>query len=79
MAFSPLCSFYLHWVPRIQSRRVSNPGVLVSHAITNFKKALETLHKHTDKEYHKAAIVQADEFKVSMSGQQPNIQQRLSR
>ncbi len=56
----------------------SSPGVLVSRAVTNFKKGLETLRKHANKEYHKAAIVQADELKKSMSGQQPNIQQRMS-
>ena len=57
----------------------SNPGVLVRRALTNFKKALETIHKHADKEYHKAAIVKAGEFKKTMSGEQPNIQQRLSK
>ena len=47
--------------------------------LTNFKKALEMLHKHTDKEHHKVAIVQAEEFERSMSGQQPDIQQRMSK
>ena len=42
-------------------------------------KAMETLRKHADKEHHKAAIVRAEEFKKSMSHQQPNIQQRLSK
>ena len=37
------------------------------------------LHKHTDKEHHKVAIVQAKEFERSMSGQQPDIQQRMSK
>ena len=56
----------------------SNPGVLVSSPLTAFKKVLETLRKHADKEHHKSAIVRADEFKRTMSGQQPSIQQRLS-
>lgn len=37
------------------------------------------LRKHADKEHHKSAIVRAEEFKWAMFGQQPNIQQRLSR
>ena len=57
----------------------SNPGVLVTRPLTNFKKALEMLHKHTDKEHHKVAIVRAEEFERSMSGQQPVIQQRMSK
>ena len=56
----------------------SNPGVLVSRALTNFKKAMDTLKAHAQKSYHKAAIVQAEEFRKTMSGQQPDIQQRLS-
>ena len=43
------------------------------------KKALEMLHKHTDMEHHKVAIVQAEEFERSISGQQPDIQQRMSK
>ena len=46
--------------------------------LTNLK-ALETLHKHADKEHHKVAIVRAEEFEKSMSGQQPDIQQMLSK
>ena len=37
----------------------SNPGVLVCRPATIF---LETLHKHSNKEYHKVAIVRAEEF-----------------
>ncbi len=58
-------------------RRVS-PEILVSRPLVSFKKATETLQKHKDKECHKTAIVRADEFRKSMTGQQPNIQQRLS-
>ena len=57
----------------------SNPGVLVTRPLTNFKKALEMLHNHTDKEHHKVAIVRAEEFERSMSAQQPDIQQRMSK
>ena len=56
----------------------SNPGMLVSRPLTAFKKALEMLRKDADKEHHESAIVRADEFKRTMSGQQPSIQQRLS-
>ena len=56
-----------------------SPGVLVSRPLTVFKKALEKLRKHADKEHHKSTIVRAEEFKMSMAGQQPNIQQRLSK
>ena len=59
--------------------RGSSPGVLVSRPLSTFKKALETLRKHADKDHHKSAIVRADEFKKTMSGQQPSIQQRLSK
>ncbi len=56
-----------------------SPGVLVNRALTNFKKALETIRRHADKEYHKASMVKAGEFQKTMSGEQPNIQQRLSK
>ena len=56
----------------------SNPGVLVSCPLTAFKKALEMLRKHADKEHHKSANVRADEFKRTMSSQQPRIQGKLS-
>ena len=59
--------------------RRSNPGVLVSRPLKVFKKALETLRKHADKDHHQTAIVRANEFKMSMSNQQPNIEQRLSK
>ena len=59
--------------------RGSTPGVLVSPPLKVFKKALDTFRKHADKEHHKTAIVRADEFNRSMSNQQPNIQQRLSK
>ena len=57
----------------------SNPGVLVCRPLTNFKKALEMLHKHSNKEHHKVAIVCAEEFERSMSGKQPDVQQMLSK
>ena len=37
------------------------------------------LRKQADKEYHKTAVVQADEFKKTMSGQQPSITSRINR
>ena len=57
----------------------STPGVLVNRPLTAFNKALELLRKHADKEHHKAAVVRADEFKKTMSNQQPSIQIRLNR
>ena len=50
--------------------------MLVSHALTNFKRCYAN---HASKDHHKAAIVKAEEIKRSMSDQQPDIQQRLSK
>lgn len=58
--------------------RWSNPGILVSHPLVAFKKAIERLHKHTNKEHHKIAVVQVEEFKKCMTGQQPSIYQKLN-
>ena len=57
--------------------RGSDPGVLVSRSLTTFNKALEVLRKHTDKSYHKDAVVKADEFLKVMTHKQPHIQCRL--
>lgn len=35
----------------------SDPGVLVNHPLTAFTKALELLHKHADKQYHKDVVI----------------------
>ena len=59
--------------------RGSNPGVLVNRPLTTFSKALELLRKHADKEHHKTAVVRADEFKKTMSGQQPSIMSRINK
>ena len=56
----------------------STPGVLVSRPLTTLNKALELLRKHADKEHHRAAVVGADEFKKTMSNQQPSIQSQLN-
>ena len=40
----------------------SEPGILVSKPLTNFKKALEILRKHIEKDHHQASIVRSDEF-----------------
>ena len=46
----------------------ADPGVLVSSPLINFKRALETLEKHTGKVYHKEAIATMDNFlKVILS------------
>ena len=57
----------------------SNPGVLVSCPLTTFSKALELTCKHADKEHHKTAVVQADNFKKTMSSQQPSIMSRINK
>ena len=36
------------------------------------------LSKHTTKEYHKAAVVSADEFMQVMRNEQPDIRSRMS-
>ena len=56
----------------------SDPGILVSHPLTMFTKALELFHKHANKGYHKEAVVRADKFVKVMSHKQPDIRSRLS-
>ena len=34
----------------------SDPGVLVKNPLSNFKKALESLHKHAEKSYHRPLL-----------------------
>ena len=46
--------------------------------MTTFTKALELLHKHADKGYHKEAIVRSEEFLSVMTYQQPDIRSRLN-
>ena len=58
--------------------RGSDPGVLVSHPLTTFGKALESLHKHADKGHHKTAVIRSEEFLKTMTHQQPDIQCRLN-
>ena len=57
----------------------SEPGILVSKPLTNFKKALEILRKHIEKDHHQASIVRLDEFIKVMSNQQPSITSALNR
>lgn len=49
----------------------SNPGVLVSRPLIKFNKALEMLSKHAEKDHYKTAVVRADEFKKTITNQQP--------
>ena len=51
----------------------SDPGILVQRPLVSFSKALEVLSKHAVKDYHKAALVRADEFMKVMSNEQPDI------
>ena len=55
-----------------------DPGVLVSRPLTAFTKALEVLRKHTEKQYHKDALIRSEEFLKVMTNQQPDIQMQLS-
>ena len=56
----------------------SNPGVLVNRPLKSFSKSLELFRKHVDKEYHKMAVVKADELKKTMTNQQPSIESKLN-
>ena len=56
----------------------SEPGMLVTRPMTNFKKALESLRKHSGKEHHLRSIVRRDNFLKVMSNQQPAISSVLS-
>ena len=58
--------------------RGSDPGVLVNRPLTAFTKALEILRKHTEKGYHKEAVVGYEEFMRVMRHEQPDIRSRLS-
>lgn len=57
--------------------RGSDPGVLVSRPLTAFTKALELLRKHSDKQYHKDAVIRSDEFLKVMRHQQLDVQSQL--
>ena len=56
----------------------SDPGILVRRPLISFTKALESFRKHAAKEYHKFAVVQADNFRKVMENWQPDIQQRIN-
>ena len=58
--------------------RGSDPGVLVSHPLTTFGKALELLCKHANKDYHKTAVIRSEQFLKTMTHQQPDIQCHLN-
>ena len=51
----------------------SDPGILVQRPLVSFSKALEVLSKHGMKDYHKAAVVRADEFVQVMSNEKTDI------
>uniref|UniRef100_A0A1X7VHM7 HAT C-terminal dimerisation domain-containing protein n=1 Tax=Amphimedon queenslandica TaxID=400682 RepID=A0A1X7VHM7_AMPQE len=56
----------------------TDPGVLVSKLLTNFKKALDILRNHVRKEHHLNSIVRRDNFLKVMSQQQPPISSVLN-
>lgn len=55
----------------------STPGVLVHRPLVAFAKALELFRKHAEKDYHKAAVVRADDFIKVMKNQQPGIAHQI--
>ena len=57
----------------------SDPGMLLRHPLVSFSKALELLSKHTTKDHHKAAVVQANEFVQVMRNEQPDIHCQMNR
>lgn len=56
----------------------STPGILVSRPLTAFSKALELFRKHAEKDYHKMAVVRAEEFLKVMENQQSGISHRIN-
>lgn len=56
----------------------SKPGILVSKPLTNFKKAIEILRKHTEKDHHKGSVVKSEEFMKVMSNKKPAITSTLN-
>ena len=58
----------------------SRPGtrVLVSTPLTNFRKALEMLEKHSGRDYHKMVVITMDNFASDMSGQQESVSVQLT-
>ncbi len=56
----------------------SEPGILVTRPLKNFKKAMDSLRKHSSKEHHQSSIVRREDFLKVMSNQQPAITSILS-
>ena len=56
----------------------STPGILATRPLIAFAKALETLRNHANKDYHKTAVIRAEEFLKVMENQQPGISHRIS-
>jgi hypothetical protein len=54
------------------------PGILVNTPLTNFRKALEALDKHANKECHKTAILKMDDFQKVMTKRQRSVQVQLN-
>jgi hypothetical protein len=68
------CALFLR--PSVTFR--SDPGVLVTRSLTSFQKALEILHKHDKKQFHRSSVVQIEEFLKGITNEQPSIRRRLS-
>ena len=56
----------------------SELGILVQRPLVSFSKALEVLSKHAMKDYHKVAVVRAEEFLQVMRNEQPDIRSRMN-
>lgn len=68
--------------PVFSSQQVDNksePSILVQRPLTSFVKALELFRKYIVKDYHKTALVRADELHKVMENQQPNICHQISK
>ena len=69
--FCLACAFFQ------SSNFCSDPNVLVTTPLTDFKRALEKLDQHSNRAYHKFAIVKMNEFVKVMTRRQGNIQVQL--
>lgn len=52
--------------------------MLVTHPLTQFHKALELLRKHSERKYHKEAVLRADDCMKVMTGEQQDIRSTLN-
>ena len=56
----------------------SELGILIQLPLVCFSKVLGVLSKHAMKDYHKAAVIRAEEFSQVMRNEQPDIRSRMN-